>query len=316
MKERLFNLFYFVENGSIIELGAVVHEHSGSDTEKKSFLQRRVSEDYSVSKRFPLPKAFDGLSADRYFSLMRLGRHLEVFEPVFVALSAPSQPFCCVTAIVDGRPEIDIETDHSPFSFTPHQGHPKVGFGIMPDYLDDYMTPAGFDAIRLMNDDYFNAIRFLYNNRFYVSCMKLLASFIDSIAFLEFGDTRGNFAKWLDGFAKLQKLEISPSQLWELRNSILHMSNLDSRKVLAGDEERIGFFVGHRTKRTFSDHQITYFNLFGLIQVIAEALSVWAESLNQDRNKLLLFIQRYDRVVSEARPAQVRGMNDEEILNQ
>lgn len=39
----------------------------------------------------------------------------------------------------------------------------------MSDYLEDYMTPDGFDLPALMNDDYFEAIRILFNHGHYVS---------------------------------------------------------------------------------------------------------------------------------------------------
>ena len=62
--------------------------------------------------------------------------------------------------------------------------------------------------------------------------MKLIASFIDTMAFLEYGDVPGNFVRWLDTYAKIPSLGIKSAQLWELRNSLVHMSNLDSQKVL------------------------------------------------------------------------------------
>ena len=306
MHEKIFNLFYFVRTGAIVELGAVVHEHAGTDSQKNAFLQTAVIRDFPHSKRYPLPKVFSGLTTDGFFALTRLGRHLEVFVQVFDEFDAPARPLCCVTPIVDDQPMIDLVCEDTRFSFTPHQGHPKVGLGTMSDYLDDYMTTGGLDIPRLINDDYFNAIRLLFNHRSWVSCMKLLASFVDTVAFLEFGDVSGNFQKWLDTYANMQRLGITSAQLWEMRNSLLHMSNLDSRKVLSGREKRVGFCVGPKGMAPMSDIACTYFNLNDLIEEIAAALSVWVDSLNHDRAKFLRFVERYDRIISDARPSRIR----------
>lgn len=42
MKELIFNLFLFIEDGNIYELGAVVHYKDGTDPDKISFLQAQV----------------------------------------------------------------------------------------------------------------------------------------------------------------------------------------------------------------------------------------------------------------------------------
>ena len=42
----------------------------------------------------------------------------------------------------------------------------------MVDWLEKYTSEAGFDFSRLINDDYFLAIKLLYNNRYFVSCKK------------------------------------------------------------------------------------------------------------------------------------------------
>src|SRR5882724_4472208 len=108
------------------------------------------------------------------------------------------------------------------------------------DYVRKYMTDEGFDFPRLLNDDFFHPIRLLFNHRHYVSAAKLLMTFIDSVGFLEFGDTGDNaFVKWLDAYADLTAVGVTAEELWEHRNSLLHMSNLDSRRVLAGRITRL-----------------------------------------------------------------------------
>lgn len=309
MKERIFNLFYFVQAEIIKELGVVVHGVDGSDSEKLAFLRDAVNDDYRMCDRSAVPLKFcDSLENNRfkfssYMALSRLGRHLEVFEDIFCRYNAATAPLCCVTAIIDGYPAIDITTNHDPFLLTKHQGHPKVGSGVMADYLEKYMKATGFDMPGLIHDDYFGAIKLLFNKGYYVSCMKLLASFIDTIAFLEYGDIRENFIKWLDDYSEIGKLGINSSQLWELRNSILHMSNLDSRKVLSGEQKRISFCVATKGYTPSEDLDTQYFNLYDFITVLADALSRWVNSFNQNPDKFPTFVERYDRIISDDRHA-------------
>ncbi len=180
----------------------------------------------------------------------------------------------------------------------------------MIDYLEKYMTPQGFDLPLLINNDYLKAIKLLFNKHHYVSCMKLFVSLIDTMAFIEFGDMRGNFVKWLNDFANLDKVGITPSQLWELRNSILHMSNLDSRKVLNGSEKRISFCVAESGYVPEDDPEIQYFNLMDFIRVISEALSVWSSSYNDNPIKRTAFIERYDLIISDDRLAIAERSKD------
>lgn len=310
MGEQVFNLFYFVRADIIEELGAVAHEADGTDEQKVTLLQSLVNTDYKTCRRFQVPQrkgsagARVPMSLESYSALFRVGRNLELFEEIFDDLDAGEAPLHCVTGIVDGKPKIDvIIPSHSGFYFIKHLEPPEIRESVMNDYLEDYMTPGGFDLPALINDDYFTAIRLCYDHRQYVSCMKLIASFIDTMAFLEYGDTKDSFICWLDAFADLKRLEVSARQLWEFRNSILHMSNLDSRKVLAGKEKRISFCVAPKGSVSTRDRETQYFNLPDLIEVLWEALSKWFQFLNTNRENFPKFIERYDRVISDARLA-------------
>ena len=303
MSEHAYNLFYFVRDGILQEIGAVENQFDGSDTEIGTKLRDAVSEDLLRARRFPLPTNFARITSEEYNTLERLGRQLEVFEPAFVALNAPQQPLVCITAVVDGKIEIDGTTDDLVLRMGAFQGNPKVGAGVMRDYLEEYATPGGLDIPRLLNDDHFDAIRLLYNHRRYLACMKLIMSFIDTVAFLEYGDVSGNFVRWLDIYAKIPSLGITSEQLWELRNSLVHMSNLDSRKVLSGKVKRISFFVGPRGLTHRQDATGTHFNLSDLIVVVANALTAWLETISADPEKLRFFVQRYDRIVRQATEA-------------
>ena len=136
----------------------------------------------------------------------------------------------------------------------------------------------------------------------YVSSLKLLLSAIDTFAFLEFGDTRNNFKNWLNEFCNLSELKITEEELWEFRNSLLHMTNTVSRKVQNESVIGLGFYVFNEDieERT-SDGKIKYFNLKSLIVNVAFGLKSWAESFNNNRGKFEQFIERYDLVISDTR---------------
>lgn len=301
MTELAFNLFYFIRDDILRETGAVGHPIDASDEAMEPKLRAAVAADLPQARRFPLPKQFADITVAEYNGLERLGRQLELYEPVFAALNAPAHPLVCITAVVDGKLEIDGTTDELRLRMGPFQRHPKMGAGVMGDYLDDYLTPDGLDIPRLLNDDHFEAIRFLYNQQSYLACMKLLASFIDTVAFLEYGDIQGNFARWLDTYVKVPHLGITSDQLWELRNSLLHMSNLDSRRVLSGKVDRISFFVGPRGMPHRQDPATgVHFNLSDLVVAVADGLTAWLEPFARDPDKLRRFVQRYDRIVRQA----------------
>ena len=123
MTERIFNLYLFIQSGLtasgiIQELGARVHERSGTDSDKIAFLQKQAAADLAQVQRFPVPAQYvlvavnsaatqAGLDYRGYEKLVQGGRHLEVFEEVFQALGAPADPLICITPVVDGKIQIE-----------------------------------------------------------------------------------------------------------------------------------------------------------------------------------------------------------------
>lgn len=309
MKEKIFNLFIYTNGKNIDQLGFVVHELDGTDEEKILFLRNSVRSDYKVADKANIKSCSYGTSDSvfkysSFLALARSGRSIEVFEEIFSLCEATKTPLCCITPIVNGNPEIDITSNIGPVYFSEYEDHPKIGGGRMRDYLEFYNTPDGFDMPKLIHDDHFNAIKLLFNAKHYVSCMKLIVSFIDTISFIEFGDVQGSFVKWLKLYSSIGKLGITEDQLWEHRNFILHMSNLDSRKVLSGKEKRISFCVAKARHVPNPDFDTVYFNLKDLIDEIARSLKKWFASYNEDPEKMVSFIERYDRVISDSRHAK------------
>ena len=153
------------------------------------------------------------------------------------------------------------------------------------DYFGTFFTEDAFDFSGLINADLFQPVRIMYQNQHYVSAVNLLVVAIDSIAYIEYGDIKENvFVKWLKDYADFSGVGISAEELWEHRNSLLHMSNLDSRKVLSGKVRRLVAYVGELPEGLeLSVNNEAYYNLRTLILAIAHAVGRWANTYNEDR---------------------------------
>lgn len=297
--ERIFNIFIYFEGGIAKNYGIRHHRHDGSDTEKLTFLQTAVETDFLIARCFHLPRSF---TRAEWMAQQRLGMDIGLFEEGFAHFRAGQEPIMAITSIVDGSPRVDIKTDLSPY------WGEKVGKdlpGDMQDWLIKYTDGNTFRFDHLFNDDYFLAIKLLFNARYVASAAKLLMSCIDTIAFIEHGDTRDNFKKWLQDFVNLVPLGISVEELWEFRNSIVHMTNLSSRKVIAGKVSPITPYIGSDELAMFarsSDRKP--FNFYSLVLAVGVGIRKWGESYNEDRDKFMKFIERYDTLVSDSRLAE------------
>ncbi|ELV8683563.1 hypothetical protein QNE28_003538 [Vibrio fluvialis] len=312
MIETVFNIFYFVSDDqqSIVELGVVAHKLSGSEEYKISFLQQNVQNDSLVCMRYPIPTGLadrgDKLSMAQFNSMIRLGRSIELFEDIFKTLKAPENVLYISTPVVNDKPTYDIQSDHGVLYLTKHQGHPKLGAGHMSDYLEQYFVDGKFDIASLIHNDHYVAIKQLFNSQHYLSSMKLLVSFVDTMGYLDFGESGNVFVLWLRKYAVLADLDITEEELWEFRNSILHMTNLDSRKVKQGKVERVSFTIAPNGTKTFRDHETKYFNFVDLITELRRAMERWLLSYVETPQKLVEFVARYDRVVADSRYAELR----------
>jgi hypothetical protein len=135
--------------------------------------------------------------------------------------------------------------------------------------------------------------------------MKLFVSCVDSLAYIEYGDQQEKpFVRWLNEYANLSSLKITAEELWELRNGILHMTNINSKKVRQSKIRRISFRVGGPAGYSEDGADgIFYFDFLGLIQEFAQALGRWIETYNHNREKFIKFIERYDETISDSRAA-------------
>lgn len=118
MKEKIVNLFMFVNGGIIRKIGAVWYDKGGSDETKILFLQSRVNDDWRGARRHKLLDSImmvrDGkeergaISYDAYVQLAGTGKQMEVLESVFMHYPfAPRDPLLVITPIVDGQVRIE-----------------------------------------------------------------------------------------------------------------------------------------------------------------------------------------------------------------
>src|SRR3990167_1037025 len=171
------------------------------------------------------------------------------------------------------------------------------------DYFGKYFNSEGFDFTRLLNDDFFQPVRILFNAKHYVSASKLLVVAIDSISYIEYGDIKENtFIKWLKSYSEIESLGITAEELWEHRNSLLNMSNLSSKKVASGKIRALVAYVGQMNPSIALDETNTgYYNLYSLIQLVGKACGNWCTTYDKQREKIHSFVERYDLIASDAR---------------
>ncbi len=262
-----------------------MYEKDGSYEELTKFLQSRVQHDHSGASREDLEKPI----------LLRDFEVMDRLNPFVEALAGAGvvgqNPVYCVTHIVNDEVRVDETRDVS-------------SVGGVPDFLRIYLTKDGFDFPSLIQDDYFEAIHLLWNNRKYVSCLKLVFSTIDTFGYVEYGpDHNDCFVKWLDDYCDLSMVGVTSAELWELRNSLIHMTNLDSRKVRSGKTHRLlpRFTHPDRDVAPFVDGMKVLHVVRFVIGVLPNGIENWLRSYNYDRAKFAEFVERYDTIVSEAR---------------
>jgi hypothetical protein len=304
MPETIYNLFLMFCDGLCREIRYATHDVDLDDDDALVFLARHIAVDLNNSQPINLSRPF---SVDDLEAHARLGLSQQLWDEAFVHLNASEQPLSIVTNVVDGVPQTKFQTQiGDPDIYLRNDLAPGIE---MDDWIIRYRTSEGLDIPRLINDDYFIAIKLTFNAKLYVSSMKLLLSAIDSLAYIEYGEYGQNvFIKWMDAYADLSPLAITADELWELRNGLLHMTNLDSRKVQTEKVRRISFHIG---LQPYIDCDGTHsFSFYELIQIMARSLPKWLESYNKNPSKLIDFVKRYDRTISDRRQARVIDAED------
>jgi hypothetical protein len=229
--ETIFNLFVYVNLDIITEVGVVKHTYQGTDDEKILFLKKNVDIDFQNAQRFALPANFQikvngivkqGIDYTSFRNLCNEGHGLLILETIFQHFDTSSNPLVVVTPVKNGSIFIEGNEKIKIASTKP----PKVvHVDKQKEWYVDYIDNNGFHFDNLINDDFIEAVRILFNAKQYVSSMKLLMICVYTVSYLEFGDISKNFQTWLETYVDLSALGITAEELWEFRNSILHMTN-------------------------------------------------------------------------------------------
>lgn len=305
MTETVYNLYLIINKKAVTNLGHILYEIDGTEEQKLKFLKEAASRDYKKSK---LTKAPPGLTIEKCNAMARLGTQLNLFKHVFEN-HRPEHPLAIITCVVDGEIKINYETSsHAPLDMGDVQD--KTGAaGKMEDWLVKYTVGNTFDFSGLINDDFLLAYKLLFNNKHYASATKLFMSCIDSLAHVEFGyvknrDERPVFSKWLDTYVELTPIGITSDELWELRNGLLHMSNLHSSKVERKITRRISISIGHVPSGLQSEEDDTqYFDLHSFYLAVCQGIGKWLKTYANDYAKFEVFVERWDKTVSDSRLA-------------
>ncbi|MDX3743729.1 hypothetical protein [Pseudomonas sp.] len=304
MKETIYNFYVIIdEQDRVLWLGHIFYEALGTDDEKMALLRQAAERDYKTAK---LTKPPAGMTLDSFNAMARLGTTLTLFEYAFKE-HEPAAPLAIVTLIVNGAPVINYHSSFAPIDMT-HVNKTLGSMGVMDDWLVEYSRDGAIDLPRLINDDFLKAYKLLFNNSHYTSATKLFLSCIDSLAYVEFGDAKAGdnganvFCRWLNTYVDLVPVGVTAEELWELRNGLLHMSNLHSQRVQRKKVRRISISVGRVPPEKRGPYETThYFNLVDLYSAVSTGIGVWLQTYVDNYEKFLIFVERWDRTISDSR---------------
>lgn len=283
------NIFAFSSETDVFALGFTLYSVSGTDSEIAHFLRSRVAEDHrDASVAFltcPIPS----------LTFRTQVRQQLIQSYVLDFLDLPERTPYCLTTIIDNEPrieEIDDESSKLPVS----------------DYLDKYGPLESFDFDQLIEDDLWSSVRLLWNEEKYTSVLKLVFPMIDTLAFVDLAaDLPRAFHNWIDEYCDMLWMGITAEELWELRNSVIHMTNADSRKVREGKVERLLPVVAHPMvdlPQRMEGIKVFHEGRF-VLSVLPMGIQRWIESYKKDPSKVHRFIMAYDTVLSDSRYTRV-----------
>ena len=289
MAENIVNIFAYGDETHVHSIGWRTYMRDGSDEELLTFLRSKVSVDHETAMRQDIREP---IKWEEFNSMNRLNATTNTLMSNGIM---SENDMYCITPIVNGKVKIDGIDDE----FSPDQ---------IPDYLTIYMTDDGLDFPNLIHDDYFQAIRLLWNEKKYISCLKLVFSAIDTFGFIEHGPHGNSFIRWLDDFCDLESLGVTSTELWELRNSMIHMTNLLSYKVRDGSVKQLMPSITSPENEVIPHlNGIKSFHTSRfLLEVLPKGIEQWLKTYNQNRSKIVQFISRYDTIVSEARMSRTK----------
>lgn len=291
------NIFFYGTEEHFEEIGyhSYMFPSGMAETDMNELLRERAATDFNLPERHRLSRPLS--REDLHGAIRRAPWKLEQVGNI-IATGVRH----CITPVVNGQPQTDetLET--------------RNGYAVH-DYLAMFRSPDGFvDLIRLIDGDLMEPIKRLFNAQLYVAATKLTMSMIDTLGFLEFGPEQGVFRRWLNKYADLSDLNVSADELWELRNSLVHMTNLASRSVESGRVERLTFVVAGPdvdTPKRLGGTKVLHLSRL-LAVTLPTAIGQWVRTYAGDERKRNRFVHRYDTIVSESRIRAFAARIDDE----
>ena len=175
----------------------------------------------------------------------------------------------------------------------------------MRDYVEKYLGDGGLDVCAMINDDFVLAIKKTWNEMYYTSCLKLLVSFVDTMAYVDCGDSNSkNFKIWLARYVDLTTVGISADELWEHRNALLHMTTYDSRKVESGVVTRLVPCIGVSAPPS-NNGAFKYYSLHALLMAIMNGVGSYAAAMDIDIPMRVRFCDNYEKTISDSHLTRV-----------
>ena len=284
-EELAINIFAFATTSHVFAFGIEFYECEGTDDEIAAFLQSRVEHDHWDAAvgflEHPMPSV-------EFTGRMRLS---EIQHSILEMFDLPEETPYCITYVIDNAPVIDEVNNE--FSKADYE-----------DYLQAYGPADSFDFDQLIEDDFWSGVKVLWNDRKYTSVLKLVFPMIDTLAFVdEAQDAQGAFKRWLENYCDMDWMGVSPDELWELRNSVVHMTNADSRKVHQGKVDRLIPIVAHPMTELPShmDGSKVFHQGRFVLSVLPMGIKNWIATYRTNPSKFYSFIMAYDTILSDSR---------------
>lgn len=169
----------------------------------------------------------------------------------------------------------------------------------MPDYYARYVKDGVFDIAAVINDDFVNAIRILWQAKHYNSALKLLLCLIDTMSFVSTGrSSPGSFKQWLSKFVDLPSIGVTADELWEHRNAVLHLSTYESNKVRDGSVRKLVPYAGRRSPPPANEH--AFYDMHALLMAVFAGLGKYLNAMEQSDDMRRNFCENYEKTVSDA----------------
>ena len=183
---------------------------------------------------------------------------------------------------------------------------------------DPYMNDP--DPKKRIDVGLFRAITVLYREGWFVSCLKLLVSAIDTFACLDSKNGRTSkkrFCDWLDTYADLSKAGITPEELYQHRCALLHTTTLDSDAVKQRTVHRLIPYKKPASPRlidkTSSEwmQNSKFFEIIDLVMAIGDGVDEYCDMLEKDPVALARFNKNWENFVFDRPAIRVKPKNRE-----